>query len=67
MMYDKLSVVFAVLAGIFALSAVVIVGSTRGQCKCADERREAVELRCWQEQWADTYAAQAAYLGGRAR
>lgn len=65
MMYDKLSVVFAVLAGIFALSAVVIVGSTRGQCKCADERREAVELRCWHDQWAETRAAQAAERRGK--
>lgn len=62
-----MSVVFAVLAGIFALSAALIVGSTRGQCKCAEERREAVELRCWQEEWADVREAQAAYLEGRAQ
>lgn len=64
-MYDKLSVFFAVLAGLFALSAVLIAGSSEGQSKCAEERREAVELRCWQDEWAEAREAQEAYLRER--
>ena len=65
MMYDKLSVVFVVVAVAAAAAAVVCgEGPTEGE-RAARERRERVEWRCWQDEWADTRAAQERYLRKR--
>lgn len=61
-MYDRLSIAFAVVATVAAGAAYV---GCESEAPSARERREAIELRCWQGEWAETYAAQAAYLEGR--
>ena len=52
-------------AAVAAAAAVVCgEGPTEGE-RAARERRERVEWRCWQDEWADTRAAQERYLEER--
>ena len=66
-------VMIAVLvSAAFFLSALVVgtsyeAGAKHGKNEAEVERRERVEWRCWCDEWAETRAAQEAYLQERRR